>query len=43
VATPIAQLVSPKISNLLLRIGTDEVVGGALVHHAKVLGLSGWQ
>ena len=43
VATPVAQLVSPKISNLLLRIGTDEVVGGTLVHHAKVLGLSGWQ
>ncbi len=43
VATPVAQLVSPKISNLLLRIGTDEVVGGAVVHHSKVLGLSGWQ
>ncbi len=43
VATPVAQIVSPKISNLLLRIGTDEVVGGALVHHPKVLGLSGWQ
>ncbi|HEX9188609.1 MAG TPA: MFS transporter [Vicinamibacteria bacterium] len=43
VGTPIAQLVSPKISNLLLRIGTDEVVAGALVHHPKVLGLSGWQ
>jgi ACS family tartrate transporter-like MFS transporter len=43
VGTPVAQLVSPKISNLLLRIGTDEVVAGALVHHPKVLGLSGWQ
>jgi ACS family tartrate transporter-like MFS transporter len=43
VATPVAQIVSPKISNLLLRIGTDEVVGGVLVHHPKVLGLSGWQ
>ena len=43
VATPVAQLVSPKISNLLLRIGTDEVVAGVLVHHPKVLGLSGWQ
>ncbi len=43
VATPVAQLLSPKISNLLLRIGTDEVVAGVLVHHPKVLGLSGWQ
>ncbi len=43
VATPVAQLVSPKLSNLLLRIGTDEVVAGVLVHHPKLLGLSGWQ
>jgi MFS transporter, ACS family, tartrate transporter len=43
VATPVAQLVSPKISNLLLRIGTDEVVAGVVVHHPKLLGLSGWQ
>jgi ACS family tartrate transporter-like MFS transporter len=43
VATPIAQAVSPKLSNLLLRIGTDEVVGGAVVHHPAWLGLVGWQ
>ena len=43
VATPVAQIVSPKISNLLLRIGTDEVVGGVTVHHPEVLGLEGWQ
>ena len=43
VATPVAQILSPKISNLLLLIGTDEVVAGALVHHPRVLGLSGWQ
>jgi ACS family tartrate transporter-like MFS transporter len=35
VATPIAQIVSPKISNALLRIGT----GG----RPEVLGLEGWQ
>jgi ACS family tartrate transporter-like MFS transporter len=43
VATPVAQIVSPKISNALLKIGTDEVVHGGLVHHPLLLGLKGWQ
>ena len=43
VATPIAQVVSPKISNALLKIGTDEVINGTLVHRPEVLGLEGWQ
>ena len=43
VATPIAQIVSPKLSNLLLAIGTDEKVGGVTVHHPEVWGLEGWQ
>jgi MFS transporter, ACS family, tartrate transporter len=43
VATPVAQVLSPKISNLLLAIGTDEVVSGVTVHHPEVLGLEGWQ
>jgi ACS family tartrate transporter-like MFS transporter len=43
VATPIAQVISPKISNVLLKIGTDEVVGGVTVHHPEVWGLEGWQ
>jgi ACS family tartrate transporter-like MFS transporter len=43
VATPFAQIVSPKISNALLRIGTDEVVKGVAVHHPEVLGMEGWQ
>jgi ACS family tartrate transporter-like MFS transporter len=43
VATPVAQIVSPKISNALLKIGTDEVVNGQLVHHPELLGLEGWQ
>jgi ACS family tartrate transporter-like MFS transporter len=43
VASPIAQLVSPKVSNALLKIGTDEVVNGVLVHHPERLGLEGWQ
>src|SRR5437899_9720600 len=43
VATPVAQIISPKISNALLKIGTDETVGGVLVHHPERLGLHGWQ
>jgi MFS transporter, ACS family, tartrate transporter len=43
VAAPLAQVLSPKISNALLRIGTDEIVGGVAVHHPEVLGLEGWQ
>jgi len=43
VATPVAQIISPKISNLLIKIGTDETIGGVTVHHPQVLGLVGWQ
>lgn len=43
IATPVAQIVSPKISHLLLRIGTDEVIGGVAVHHPEILGMEGWQ
>ena len=43
VATPIAQMISPKLSNILLSIGTDEVIGGVNVHHPEVLGMEGWQ
>ena len=43
VATPIAQIISPKISNALLKIGTDETINGVPVHHPELLGLEGWQ
>lgn len=43
VATPSAQILSPKITNLILPIGTDEVVNGVTVHHPELLGLEGWQ
>ena len=43
IATPVAQIVSPKISNLLLKIGTDEVINGLKVHHPEIMGLEGWQ
>ena len=43
IATPIAQVISPTISNQLLKIGLTEVVGGVSVTHPLVLGLKGWQ
>lgn len=43
IATPVAQIVSPKISNALIKIGTSETINGAVVNHPKVLGLVGWQ
>lgn len=43
IATPIAQIVSPKISNALLKIGTDEAINGVSIHHAQLFGLQGWQ
>lgn len=43
IATPAAQILSPKISNLLLKIGTDEVINGVAVHHPEFLGMEGWQ
>lgn len=42
-ATPVAQLVNPKVSNALLRIGTDEVINGVTVQHPAWLGMVGWQ
>jgi ACS family tartrate transporter-like MFS transporter len=43
IATPIAQIVSPKISNALLKIGTDRIVDGVVVHYTGLFGLKGWQ
>jgi ACS family tartrate transporter-like MFS transporter len=43
IATPIAQMVSPKISNALLKIGLDETIHGATAHHPELFGLEGWQ
>jgi ACS family tartrate transporter-like MFS transporter len=43
VATPCAQILSPKISNALLKIGTDETIDGVAVHHPELFGLEGWQ
>lgn len=43
VATPVAQLVSPHISFALLKIGTNEIINGVVVHHPELLGMRGWQ
>src|SRR5438876_1703411 len=43
VATPVAQIISPKISNALLKIGTDETINGVAVHRPELFGLEGWQ
>ena len=43
VATPVAQLISPAITERLCRIGTDEVVNGVTIHHPEVWGMEGWQ
>ena len=44
VATPIAQMISPKLSNGLLTIGTvEKLPGGQLLRHPEVWGLEGWQ
>ncbi len=47
IGTPIAQILSPPLSEKLMGIGTDEVVSYWAwkfpVHHAEVLGLEGWQ
>ena len=43
IATPIAQMLSPKISNALLKIGLDETIQGVTVHRPELFGLEGWQ
>jgi ACS family tartrate transporter-like MFS transporter len=44
IGTPVAQIVSPKISSALLVIGTDETLpSGQIIHHPEVWGLEGWQ
>jgi MFS transporter, ACS family, tartrate transporter len=41
--SPIAQLISPKLSNGLLKIGASETINGQIIQHPLVLGLAGWQ
>jgi ACS family tartrate transporter-like MFS transporter len=44
IATPVAQMLGPKITGALTTIGTTEVLkSGEKIQHAAVLGLQGWQ
>jgi ACS family tartrate transporter-like MFS transporter len=43
IATPVAQLISPKISNALLKIGTGDIINGKFVYYPGLFGLKGWQ
>jgi ACS family tartrate transporter-like MFS transporter len=43
VAAPMAQIISPRLSYPLLRLGTTEVIDGASVSFPALLGLQGWQ
>ena len=43
IATPFAQVLSPKISNALLKIGTTEIIDGQTITHPLVMGMAGWQ
>ena len=43
VASPIAMIVGPALSRLLLPIGTEEVIDGVTVAHPHLLGMAGWQ
>jgi ACS family tartrate transporter-like MFS transporter len=43
IATPIAQFLSPFLSYPILKIGTEQVVGGQTVHIPELWGMEGWQ
>ena len=43
VATPVAQIIGPLLSAMMLKIGTTEIVNGVALSHPLVLGLTGWQ
>lgn len=44
IATPMAQIVSPRLSYPLLRIGSQDVLpNGEVIYYPTVLGLYGWQ
>ncbi len=43
IAAPVAQIVSPRLSYPLLRLGTTEVIDGVAVTMPALWGLQGWQ
>ena len=42
-ATPVAQIVGPLLSAMMLKIGMTETVNGVSVTHPLVMGMKGWQ
>lgn len=42
-ATPVAQIVAPPISAMMLKVGMTEMVDGVAIVHPMILGLKGWQ
>jgi ACS family tartrate transporter-like MFS transporter len=42
-AAPVAQIISPRLSYPLLRLGTTEIIAGQAVTHPLLMGLQGWQ
>ena len=42
-ATPVAQIIGPPISAMMLKPGTTEIINGVAVQHPLVFGLTGWQ
>jgi ACS family tartrate transporter-like MFS transporter len=43
IATPVAQILSPRPSYYLLRIGTTQTIGGMSVYYPPIWGMQGWQ
>ncbi|MES2693326.1 MAG: MFS transporter [Verrucomicrobiota bacterium] len=43
VATPVAQIIGPLVSAMLLKPGTTEMINGVAVKHPLVMGMTGWQ
>ncbi len=43
VASPVAMIIGPLISRMMIQIGTTEQIDGVTVVHPEFLGLDGWQ
>jgi MFS transporter, ACS family, tartrate transporter len=43
VASPVAMIIGPLVSRLMIGIGTTEVIDGVSVTYPQVMGFSGWQ
>ena len=43
IAAPVAQIISPRLSYPLLRLGTTEVIDGVPITYPTLWGLEGWQ